>query len=141
MEAASEGASRAGGHTIGVVVPQLFAGRGTANQFVAETIEASSLTERIGLMTDRACGSIVLPGSIGTATELFTAWNLNHIARRNGGERFPTVAIGETWPLLAQILAATGASLRDVELTENVEQAVDWLFTQPEVLAQVSRTL
>ena len=134
MEAASLGASRAGGSVIGVVAPALFRARSGANQYVSRVIEAGTLSERIGVLTELASGAIVLPGSIGTAAELLIAWNQNHIMRRNGGPRLPTVAVGEEWQAFwALVTGRLGAVGDDVEVVDNVDQAVDWLLAQPEV--------
>jgi uncharacterized protein (TIGR00725 family) len=134
MEAASKGASRAGGTVIGVTAPQLFKKRTEANPYVTEEIEAESLTDRLGVLTRLAHGALVLPGSIGTAAELIVAWNINHIVRRNGGERFPTVAIGEGWGGFWEFLTRDlGASGGDIHRADTVDEAVDWLLEQPEI--------
>jgi uncharacterized protein (TIGR00725 family) len=134
MEAASKGAASAGGEVIGVTAPDLFTGRSGANPFVTREMPAKTLTERIGVLTDLADGAMVLPGSIGTAAELVIAWNLNHITRRNGGGRFPTVTVGaewrEFWTLMTGRLDAVG---EDVHTADDVDQAVEWLLAQPEI--------
>lgn len=134
MEAASKGASLAGGNVIGVTAPELFRNRSGANPHVDQEIEAGTLSERIGILTELADGAIVLPGSIGTAAELIIAWNHNHIARRNSGKRLPTVAVGEQWielwTLLTDRLHAVGD---DVHTVGTVDDAVDWLLAQPEI--------
>lgn len=134
MEAVSRGAATAGGHVIGVTSPALFPGRSIANAHVGRLIEAPSLTERIGAMMSVSCGVIALPGSIGTATELLLAWNINHIVRHNGGERVPTVAVGEGWGELHAVMTSRiGASPHDVQVTATGEEATEWLLEQPEV--------
>ncbi|MEA1901919.1 MAG: LOG family protein [Actinomycetota bacterium] len=134
MEAVSKGASDAGGHTIGVTAPSQFPQREGANRYIAEVIEASDLTHRIGLMIDRARAAIALPGSIGTATELLIAWNINHIVRRNGGTPFPTAAVGPNWEQFSQSLALhIDAYPGDIHLSDNADQAVDWIFEQLEI--------
>lgn len=135
MEAASQGASLAGGHVIGVTAPELFSSRTAANEYVDEEIVSGSLGERIGLLTGLASGVLVLPGSIGTAAELVVSWNLNHVGRSNGGQRLPTVAVGSEWRELWNLATARlGAFADDVEVTETANEAVDWLLAQPEVL-------
>jgi hypothetical protein len=66
--------------------------------------------------------------------ELVVAWNLNHIARRNGGRRLPTAAVGagwgELWRLLTEELGAFGD---DIHRVASVDEAVDWLLEQPEI--------
>lgn len=134
MEAASKGAVEAGGRTIGVTAPGLFVRRSGANSYVNREIEAQTLTQRIDILTDLADGAIVLPGSIGTIAELVIAWNLNHIARRNGGIRMPTVAVGADWRVFCDLLIdRLGAQGDDIELVESVDEAVSWLLAQPEI--------
>jgi uncharacterized protein (TIGR00730 family) len=134
MEAASKGAADAGGHVIGVTAPGLFTRRTGSNRHVSHEIEAKTLTERIGILTELSDAAIVLPGSIGTAAELVTAWNLNHIARRNGGLRLPTVAVGkkwrELWRLMTERLDAHGD---DIHVVDSIDEAVTWLLVQPEI--------
>lgn len=134
MEAVSKGAAAEGGHVIGVTSSRLFKGRSGANRYVIQEIAAESLTERIGHLVTLARGSIVLPGSIGTAAELVIAWNINHIVRRGGGVRFPTVAVGETWRELWSLLTNDAeADPDDVHIADDAEQGVDWLLRQPEI--------
>jgi predicted Rossmann-fold nucleotide-binding protein len=114
MEAASKGANLAGGEVIGVTAPCLFPTRPGANSYVTREIE--------------------LPGSIGTAAELVVAWNLNHVARRNGGRRFPTVAVGDAWRQFGELLVGTlEAGASDIHTVDRATDAVDWLLTQPEI--------
>lgn len=134
MEAASKGAAEAGGRVIGVTAPGLFISRPGANGYVTDEVEATSLTDRLGSLTRLANGAIVLPGSIGTAAELVVAWNINHIARRNGGRRFPTVAVGADWAEFRAFLTGRiGAWGDDVHTAEAVDQAVEWMLEQPEI--------
>ncbi|MFZ0014091.1 MAG: LOG family protein [Acidimicrobiia bacterium] len=133
MEAVSRGAARAGGRVVGVTAPGLFAGRFGANRHVAEELVSVTLAERIGILTDVATGVIALPGSIGTAAELFVAWNMNHIARLGGLTRLPTVAVGEAWREVSALLVdRIGANPVDVQLVDDAGQAVDWILAQPE---------
>ena len=131
MEAVSKGASEEGGHVIGITAPPLFPGRHGANPFVDELIEAESLAARIGKMIDRAVGALALPGSIGTATELLFAWNINHIVRRNGGLPVPTCAVGPGWDVVATTLAKEiDAVPADIHLAPDIANGMDWLLAQ-----------
>ena len=131
MEAVSKGASEASGHVIGVTAPALFPGRHNANPYVAELIETEGLARRIGAIMERAEGIIALPGSIGTATELLMAWNINHIVRRNGGHHVPTVAIGQEWRTVAETLVSEiDAFPGDVHLAGTPNEGVDWILDQ-----------
>lgn len=133
MEAVSKGASDAGGHVIGVTAPPLFPGRPGANRYVSELIEAAGLADRLGTMVARAHGALALPGSIGTATELLLAWNINHIVRRNGGDPLPTVAVGPEWRTVAETLVSQiDAVPNDIHLTPTAEEGVEWLIRRLE---------
>lgn len=131
MEAASKGAVEAGGHTIGVIAPLIFPGRSGANPYVVEVIEAATIPERIGVMMGRAAAVIAMPGSMGTATELVLAWNINHVARRNGGTMIPTVAVGPAWGVVADTLIdQIGAGGTDVYLVASPADGVEWVLSK-----------
>ena len=120
---------------IGVTAPPLFPARHGGNPYVEELIEAESLANRIGIMMERAAGTIALPGSIGTAAELLIAWNVNHIARRNGGSQVPTVAIGEGWrSVVSALVSAVDAFPGDVHLANTGEEGLEWILGQLDFL-------
>lgn len=134
MEAASKGAAGEGGRVVGVTAGGLFRSRTGANPHVTHEIAAQSITDRIGILTEIARGALVLPGSIGTTAELVIAWNINDIARRHGGNRFPTVAVGEEWRDFRSLVSGRlGAEPSDIQVMGNVDQALDWLLDQPEL--------
>lgn len=134
MEAVSKGANDAGGQAIGVTAPSLFPGRPGANPYVTREIVTGTLMERLDTLTDLASGVIVLPGSIGTLTELVIAWNLNHVNRLNEGKRLPTVAVGDGWRRLWDLATSSlGAFGGDVHVVDRADRATEWLFAQPEV--------
>lgn len=131
MEAVSKGASEAGGHVVGITAPTLFPDRHSANQYVNELIEATSLSDRIGRMIDRAVATIALPGSIGTAAELVVAWNTNNIARRMGGSPIPTTAVGRGWAAVATTLSEEiNAVSSEIHLADDIDSGLDWLIAQ-----------
>ncbi len=100
MEACSRGAHEAGGHVVGVTV-ELFEKRGPVNAFVKERVHTPDLYERLRHLLDRANGFVVLPGSIGTLTELFLTWTLVSVG---GRRREPIVLLGEHWTGFVQAL-------------------------------------
>jgi len=77
MAGVSEGATAGGAAAVGVVVPDLFAFRGAgANRFITEEVVTPSLLTRIDAMLRRAPRLVVvLPGTLGTLTELTAAMN------------------------------------------------------------------
>lgn len=134
MEAASKGAAREGGRVVGVTAGGLFRTRTGANPYVTHEIAAQSITERIGILIDIARGALILPGSIGTTAELVIAWNINDIARRHGGTRFPTVAVGEEWREFRSLVSGRlGAEPNDIHVVDDADAALDWLLDQPEL--------
>jgi uncharacterized protein (TIGR00725 family) len=131
MEAVSLGASKAGGRVTGVTVPILFPDRSGANSYVDELIEAPTLSSRIDILMQRADATITLPGSVGTATELLTAWNMNFIARRTGGRPFPSTAVGAQWQKVADALVLhIGVENHDIHWANTADEAVDWVLAQ-----------
>lgn len=134
MEAASKGAAGEGGRVVGVTAGGLFRTRTGANPHVTHEIVAQTITDRIGILTEIARGALVLPGSIGTTAELVIAWNINDIVRRHGGTRLPTVAVGEEWQDFCGLVSARlGAEPNDIQVADDVDQALDWLLGQPEL--------
>lgn len=135
MEAASLGASEAGGMVVGVTAPSLFPDRVGANPYVAELIEAPTLSARIDTMMRRADATITLPGSIGTATELLTAWNMNFIAHRARGRSIPSVAVGAGWQKVADALVLqVGAEINGIYWANTADDGVDWILGQLGIL-------
>jgi len=128
MEAVSLGAAGAGGRVIGVTAPTLFPDRRGANSYVHELIEASSLSNRIDLIMGRADATLTLSGSLGTATELLTAWNINHIRRLSGHRLLPSAAVGEQWQKVADALVMLiGAEIEGIHWANTVDDGVDWI--------------
>lgn len=125
MEAVSDGARSAGGPVVGFTAPAVFPGRDGVNEFVTDERPADSLTERIHRLLDEADAVVALPGSIGTLTELMSAWNLAFVAPFSGKQPKPIVAVGSPWadivPYLTEHLDTNGAL---VTIVRTVEEAV-----------------
>ena len=85
MEAISKGASKHNVSVIGVTVPSLFSNMSKdsfevkANEFINKEIKTESLSSRIHHLLENSKAIIVLPGKIGTLTELIVAWNTNYL--------------------------------------------------------------
>ena len=106
MEAVSAGAVGAGGRAIGVTAPSLFPGRRGGNSYLTEEIPAASLSDRIKIMSDLACAYIVMPGSIGTLTELALAWNDAFLSVRRQVSPDPVIAFRQAWGRIVDMLTA-----------------------------------
>jgi len=95
MAAASQGANEAGGHVIGVTSAQIEQFRPTpANQWVIEEIKCQSLRDRLLYLVDNCDGVIVMPGGIGTLSELALVWSFVQVGEITP---VPIIAVGGLW--------------------------------------------
>jgi uncharacterized protein (TIGR00730 family) len=95
MEAASRGAREAGGHVVGVTCDQIEAFRPlAANEWVVEEVRQTTLRARVLHLVERCAGIVVMPGGIGTLSELALAWSFLQV-----GEMAPKplVTVGGQW--------------------------------------------
>ena len=83
----------------------MFLGRKGGNQYLNNEIESTSLSERIGNLIKYSHITIVLPGTIGTMTELLVVWNQEFIKECNNIERSHTIYLHESFwkPILEEI--------------------------------------
>ena len=126
MEAVSKGASSMGGRVIGVTAPTVFPQRSGGNRYLDEEIPATSLTDRLHVLIERSSASIILSGSLGTATELMVAWNVAFVTGISGGTPKPVAIVGSEWSQVVSDLAVrleTDRSL--VSEFSDVPSAVD----------------
>jgi len=124
MEAVSEGAQSVGGAVIGVTAPDVFPGRARVNEYVTDEQPADTLTERIHQLIYHSDGVVALPGSIGTLTELMSAWNLAFVAPFSDRTPKPIIAVGSHWAGIVTYLTEqleTDGTL--VTLANNVDDA------------------
>jgi uncharacterized protein (TIGR00730 family) len=95
MAAASQGANQAGGHVIGVTSAQIEQFRPTPpNQWVIEEIKCQTARERLLYLVDNCHGALVMPGGIGTLSEMALMWSFiqtGEISPR------PVVTVGGLW--------------------------------------------
>jgi uncharacterized protein (TIGR00730 family) len=95
MSAVSQGAAEAKGHVIGVISAQIERFRPLGpNQWVVQAIKYETLRERLLHLVTENDGIIVLPGGIGTLSEMALAWSFLQVGEI--GSR-PLVLLGETW--------------------------------------------
>ena len=95
MSAVSQGAAEANGHVIGVTSAQIERFRPLqANQWVQQEIRYESLRERLLHLVTQNDGMIVLPGGIGTLSEMTLAWSFMQVGEI---EPRPLVLLGEQW--------------------------------------------
>lgn len=95
MMAVSKGAASASGHVIGVASGRIEQFRGASvNSWVKELVRYESLVDRLLHLVTRNDGMIVLPGGIGTLSEMALAWSLLQVGEI---EEKPLVLLGEMW--------------------------------------------
>jgi uncharacterized protein (TIGR00730 family) len=95
MTAVSQGASEAGGHVIGVTSDQIEQFRPLGvNQWVVEEIRYRTLQERLIHLVRSNEGMIVLPGGIGTLSEMALAWSFLQVGEISPR---PLILLGDMW--------------------------------------------
>lgn len=95
MTAVSQGAAEIGGHVIGVTSDQIEQFRPLRpNQWVQEEIRYPALQERLIHLVRNNEGMIVLPGGIGTLSEMALAWSYLQVGEISAR---PLVLIGKHW--------------------------------------------
>jgi len=95
MAAVSRGAAEAGGHVLGITCAQIETFRPVSpNRWLAEEIKYQTLRRRLTHLTEKCDGIVVMPGGVGTLTELALSWNMilvGEIPPR------PLIAVGGLW--------------------------------------------
>jgi uncharacterized protein (TIGR00730 family) len=95
MAAISQGAAEVGGHVIGVGCRRIEGFRGASfNPFVVEPVLYDSLTDRLLHLVRYNQGMVVMPGGIGTLSELALAWSLLQVGEI---EPRPLILLGDVW--------------------------------------------
>src|SRR5688572_19997126 len=95
MSAVSQGACEVGGHVIGVTSGQIERFRPLrCNEWVKEEIKYESLRERLLHLVTNNDGMIVLPGGVGTLSEMALAWSFMQVGEMAAR---PLVLVGDMW--------------------------------------------
>lgn len=95
MTAVSQGAAEAGGHVIGVTSAQIERFRPLGpNGWVKEEIKYETLTDRLLHLVKNNDGMIVLPGGIGTLSEMALAWSFLQVGEISPR---PLALLGDLW--------------------------------------------
>lgn len=95
MAAASQGAVEAGGHTIGITSAQIETFRAAPpNEWVKKEVKHKTLRDRLLYLVDHCDGVIVMPGGIGTLSELALIWSF---VQTGECHPLPIVTVGGLW--------------------------------------------
>ncbi|GAB5353981.1 hypothetical protein AAMO2058_000080500 [Amorphochlora amoebiformis] len=108
MEAISKGASKVEGSKIrGVLVPTVFPMRKGGNKYLTERPEAKTIEDRLSILLGQAQAFIVLPGSLGSLTELVMAWNRAVLAPLSGKKPPVIIAYKNPWEKIITTIGST----------------------------------
>lgn len=104
MTAVSQGAAEAGGQVIGVTCDQIEQFRPIGpNRWITEEIRYPTLRERLLHLVTQSDGMIVLPGGIGTLSEMTLAWSFLQVGEVAAQ---PLVLLGELWRQTVQTFSS-----------------------------------
>ncbi len=94
MEAASRGAKKAGGHTIGVTVGSFDRGGLRPNAWIDEEIKFPDLFQRLRYLVTASDAVVTLRGGVGTLSEVALTWSLMQVSEM---QPKPFVLVGPGW--------------------------------------------
>jgi uncharacterized protein (TIGR00730 family) len=131
MEAANRGAKEAGGFSLGCNIT--LSSEQKPNPWLDKFVRFEHFFVRKVMLIKYSCAFVVMPGGFGTLDEAFEIATLIQTGKL---KRFPIVAMGkEFWGPLRTLLSETMVSLQLIEaadlnivkLTDDVDEAVDWI--------------
>lgn len=134
MGAASRGASEAGGHVIGITSEQIESFRKKpCNPWVKEEIKYVTLRERLLHLVEKCDGCVVMPGGIGTISELTLMWSFVQVGEVSP---CPIVLVGELWQqTMTAFISADYVRPHHAELISLVETPAEAVATIQAALA------
>ena len=129
MGAASRGARAAGGEVVGITTP-IFAGR-APNPYLTEHREEVDYPARLRAMLQTGDGFVVLPGGLGTLSELTTAWCLATISQLKG----PMWVFADPWRPIVESIG------RLEELAPLAPRHLEWVHSAADLASALDRWL
>jgi uncharacterized protein (TIGR00730 family) len=131
MAGVSQGAREGGGHVVGVTCGQIERfGRFGCNEWVHEEIKYETLRERLlHLVTDNN-GMVVLPGGVGTLSEMAMAWSFLQTGEIDNR---PLILVGDIWRETIQAFA------RPEYVARQYQDMLHFAATPAEVVAILAR--
>jgi len=129
MEAASKGASEAGGHVIGVTCDEIERWRPVKpNKWLIEEQRKETLIERMKILISDCDAAVALSGGVGTLTEIALTLNLMAVESIH---RRPLILVGSGWQsVFDQFFTKfnvyiTGKHRNLVQFAEDVKTAIN----------------
>lgn len=128
MEAASRGANEGGGNVIGITTSQIESYRPLkANAWVKQEKKFDSLQERLNYLVANADGFVVMPGGIGTLSELSLVWSLMQIGAIRKG---PIICYGPLWEKIIEDIINTEYVIREQKELVKVVGTVELVISE-----------
>src|SRR5215510_10038619 len=123
MEAASRGASEAGGRVLGIVMNQF---KSEPNRYLTDKVATPHFYERLQRLITRSVGFVAIRGGMGTVTELSLVWNK---IQTKVIEPRPLVLLGDCWPPVVEqwkkYLAVSESDVAALDFARTPEEAVE----------------
>ena len=127
MAGVSQGAREAGGVVYGITCTQIEQYRPIGvNQWVTKEVKYETLRERLLHLVEENAGIIVLPGGIGTLTELSLAWGFIQVGEISPR---PLLLLGDIWA------ETIGAFIHPDYMTRESVDLLDFAQTPAEAVA------
>jgi len=141
MEASAKGAKEAGGTCKGFLVPSLFPHRGgEGNPFLTDRHDADTLLSRIAGMVEGVRYFVVLPGTLGTLTELCAAWNVAALGELGDYPPQRVFCYRKPWEaVLGGVVGGLGISKAHLDLVTFVDDAEEAMRAVAEDYAGLER--
>lgn len=133
MEAASEGAVKAGGGATGVLCKAF---RSAGNPHLTEQVISEDLYERLRLLIETGDAYLVMPGSTGTLVELAMVWEMMN---KNFGPPRPLICVGDFWRPVVELLAAESSFDPRFAQSGKPDRIGDFIYFAPAPQAAVER--
>jgi len=129
MEAASRGASEAGGRVLAVTTTAFACHR--PNRWAGEEVPGGDLFDRTRRLIGMADAFLLFPGRSGTLSEAFFVWAL---VRAGQAAPRPTAAVGEGWSDLLSRMVEAGflepAARDSTRVHASGRMAAEWLVEE-----------
>jgi hypothetical protein len=131
MEAANRGAREAGGYSMGCNIALPYEQK--PNAYLDSFVEFEHFFVRKVMLVKYSCAFVIMPGGFGTLDEAF---EIAILIQSRKLSQFPVVMMGkEYWEPLRQFIRSrlvdmnliTEADLAIVKITDDVDEAVEWI--------------
>lgn len=130
MEAASKGASEAGGGVLAVTAEVYYARGKNMNQYITKEIRVKSAVDRLMELIDLSDASIIVGNSPGTFVEVLTTWDFT---KKKFIRKRPLIVMGAVWQALLGVFEKEKqfSDHREMlQIAETPQQAITMLEEQ-----------